>query len=586
MGISNFAGLFGLLALIPLIILYMLRPEREIKLVASNYLWQQMQEQLLAVKKISKLKKNLLLLLDILIVILITALLLGLFINLEQASKEVVILLDGSMSMNATDISPNRFAKAQAEAGAYLDKLSDDTVLTLVYLSEQPELIYHQQSGKAMLKSGIKKLKPSYNEWQTDDLKSFLNGLSLSENSTIVYFGDRNLSFAEVFLFKKDDNNLILKDVSSSESQDGLLVMATVDNRGSKAKTVEISLYDNDNYVETIAVEVESRAIAKAFFSPLPVTFGNLRAEIDNEDILALDNTRFLVKEQARTPKIAFISDGNFFLEKFLALKDFEVYKMSLKDYSLLDGFDLYIFDSFLPENLPVDGNMLFLDPPSSISDLGVDVKGYIENPNFEKTEHSINEFTENSSFRLKSAWLYALKTGQEAILRTKDGALAIDFMLDKQKVVVFGFDFRYSDLPLDTQFPIYMNNIFTYLLEQKMTAETSYTLNQAVLINPLPTASEIIVTKPDGNEVVLNDSDNGVFKDSDLLGLYKIEQAGKRAYFAVNPSVYDEDESGEIVKTAMLGLKKRDINLAILVVLLFLLSVELYLRLFSFRRK
>ncbi len=580
MGIGNVAGLLGLLALVPIIILYMLRPEREIELVPSNYLWQQMQEQLMAVKKISKLKKNLLLLLDILIVLFITALLLGLFINVDQESKEVVILLDGSMSMNANDIKPSRFARAQTEAIAYIDKLADDSMVSLIYLANQPELVYHQQSGKRVIKSGIKKLKPSYNEWQTADLKTFLNGLNLSENSQLIYFGDRNLSFAEVFLLKRDDNNLILKELTANQSQDELLVMATVDNRGSGAQTVEISLYNDKDYLETVAVEVAARSEAKVFFSPLPTGFTNLRAEIDNEDILALDNTRFLVRQGATIPKVAFISDGNFFVEKFLALKDFEVYKMSPKDYSQLDGFDLYIFDSFLPKNLPVDGNMLFLDPPSTIADLGVDVKGYVENPQFDKTEHSINKFTENSSFKLRSSWLYDVGAGKDTILKAMDGALALDFMKDRQRIVIFGFDFRYSDLPLDTQFPIYMNNIFTYLLSQKMTAENSYKLGQVVLINSLPTASEIKVIKPDKKQVLLNDSDNGVFKDANLLGIYKIEQAGKSAYFAVNPTVYDENDSGEIIKTATLSMQKKDINLVILVLLIIALIVELYLRL------
>jgi Ca-activated chloride channel homolog len=104
----------GALLAIPVILLYMLRLRRREVVVSSTFLWQQILRDREANTPWQRLKRNLLLFLQLLI---LAALVFGLarpFIVVPAVSAgQIAVLLDASASMNATD-SPDgtRFEEA------------------------------------------------------------------------------------------------------------------------------------------------------------------------------------------------------------------------------------------------------------------------------------------------------------------------------------------------------------------------------------------------------------------------------------------------------------------------------------------
>jgi len=121
--LSPLGLLFGLLA-VPILILYMLKLRRREVEVSSVMLWQMLLRDREANAPWQRLKRNLLLLLQLLLLAALVIALARPFLRVPAiAAGTVVVLLDASASMNATDARsvPNRFEAAKAAARQLID---------------------------------------------------------------------------------------------------------------------------------------------------------------------------------------------------------------------------------------------------------------------------------------------------------------------------------------------------------------------------------------------------------------------------------------------------------------------------------
>src|SRR5437879_8916771 len=107
---------FVFAASIPVVILfYLLKRKRVVKLVASTLLWQQFLAETQASAPFQKLRKNWLLILQIILLTLaVLALARPYFAARTKPAQLRVIVLDASASMQAIDESPSRFEKARS----------------------------------------------------------------------------------------------------------------------------------------------------------------------------------------------------------------------------------------------------------------------------------------------------------------------------------------------------------------------------------------------------------------------------------------------------------------------------------------
>ena len=133
--------LFGLLAL-PVLALYMLRLRRKDALVSSTMLWHALLRDRQANTPWQKLRRNILLLVQLLLLaLLVLALARPAIPTPLIASGSIVVLLDASASMSATDAAPTRFAAARLETQKLLQGLSDQAVLAVILVDHQPRLL-------------------------------------------------------------------------------------------------------------------------------------------------------------------------------------------------------------------------------------------------------------------------------------------------------------------------------------------------------------------------------------------------------------------------------------------------------------
>ena len=125
MNFINPLALLWLLLLAPIIIFfYLLKLKRREVLVSSVFLWSHLLKDIQANSPFQKLRRNLLLFLQLLAVLLLV---LGLSRPLLRVralgGRSTILILDGSASMRSTDVGRSRFEEARTQALRFVDQM-------------------------------------------------------------------------------------------------------------------------------------------------------------------------------------------------------------------------------------------------------------------------------------------------------------------------------------------------------------------------------------------------------------------------------------------------------------------------------
>src|SRR5499427_2984838 len=148
---------FAFAAAIPVVVLfYLLKRKRVVKLISSTVLWQQFLAETQASAPFQKLRKNWLLILQIILLLLvILALARPYFAARTTPAQLRVVILDASASMQATDETPSRFEKARAEALKWVDGLAGSDQMVILQAGANTEVKQSATSEKAALRRAL-----------------------------------------------------------------------------------------------------------------------------------------------------------------------------------------------------------------------------------------------------------------------------------------------------------------------------------------------------------------------------------------------------------------------------------------------
>src|SRR5215831_5802318 len=153
--LAPLALLFGL-SIPVVIVFYLLKRKRVVKLVSSTLLWQKFLSETQASAPFQKLRKNWLLILQILLLaVTVFALSRPYFAAKAKPAQLRVIILDASASMQATDETPSRFEKARAEALKWVDSLANSDQMVILQAGANAEVKQSASSEKAALRRAL-----------------------------------------------------------------------------------------------------------------------------------------------------------------------------------------------------------------------------------------------------------------------------------------------------------------------------------------------------------------------------------------------------------------------------------------------
>src|SRR5262245_48968835 len=111
----------------PIIVaMYLLKLRREERRVSSTFLWKRVVRDVEANAPWQKLRRNILLLLQLLLLLLLAlALARPFFRTTGIAGRNLIVIVDRSASMAATDVQPSRLDAAKQQAVRLIDQLPD-----------------------------------------------------------------------------------------------------------------------------------------------------------------------------------------------------------------------------------------------------------------------------------------------------------------------------------------------------------------------------------------------------------------------------------------------------------------------------
>ena len=186
---------WALLGAIPvgIVLLYFLKLRREPVEVPSTYLWSRTIEDLHVNSLMQRLRRNLLLLLQLAAVLLAALALLRPGHHGEQASQDrSVFLLDSSASMLATDVEDdeNRFESAKRLIGERIDAMNDTDKAMLVTFSDRPDVLQSFTSDRGRLRDALDRATVTHR--QTDILGALKAADGLANPRRSSELGDMN----------------------------------------------------------------------------------------------------------------------------------------------------------------------------------------------------------------------------------------------------------------------------------------------------------------------------------------------------------------------------------------------------------
>jgi hypothetical protein len=357
---------------VALIALYFLKLKRRPERVPSTLLWRRSMEDLHVNSLFQRLRRNLLLFLQLLIIFLAMFALAGPrskgFFNERQ---KYVIVIDNSASMSATDAGKTRLELAKAEARKVVDAMNASDLAMIISFNDRAKVEASYTSNKSVLRGAIERVAASEGSTSprealevaaglanpsrqfeegtvataevppklvmlTDGGFDDVEGFSLGNlQASIVVVGkppraprkaeaDKTPAVEGKPLPNPSDNVAIaaLQTRRDDEKTDRFQIFGRIHNYREEAASIEAKLYKHDSakptspgsLLDAIALEIAAQA-DQSFKFDLPGSgAAEFEVRIDVKDAQPLDNRAFAVVSEPRRSKVLIVSSGDRYL--------------------------------------------------------------------------------------------------------------------------------------------------------------------------------------------------------------------------------------------------------------------------------
>lgn len=619
-----------------IIIYYFLKGKKREKRISSLLFWRNLYRDKNTFSFHLKFTPDILFFIQMLILLLlVTALLQPILTRTGILEERVVLIIDRSVSMQATDIHPDRYSQAIEKAIDRVQGFSDRVEIALVDGAKDPQLLVDFTSDHDRIIDFLNKIEVTDTELDLDKTLGLARALfSVEKEANILFFtdgvfGERvekqqiNFDNIEIVSGSKAVNNtgIIEFDVREKSGYPGEYeLFLTIGNFADEPVIVPISIRARNR---ENGDPHQGRILLKDRLSMKPGEeqgryytlrvdrrqFIDINLEVD--DSFQKDNhvVAILGTELVDSFRVLLVSERNFFLENgLLVVPGIKVLTTTDTDFNQSE-YDLVIFDGIKPPaNYQGSGLYIGVEPVGILDEelISVQATGSISS---QDSGHRILRFVNlrELKFRDYLAWSASedKKTpGLTPLVSTPQGAIMVSGQVPDYKWVFIGFDLYKSNLPLQASFPVFLSNLINWFAPHHFNPglnhiETSSVYEFTADNNYRPEK----VFNPTGKEVQLvKGSQNYLIRDTYWSGFYRIVSTRistnkskaasslnntddkKERYFAVNLNSRTESNLRQVYqpvhreKIREKGIKTIQLWTYILLLVLVLMIVEWYL--------
>ena len=537
---------WGFLSLAAILALYLLKRKYEVRNVPSTFLWRKAGQELSASKPFQKLRRNILLPIQLLMAaVLVLALMRPVLPG--DAGGETVMIFDLSASMQAKDGGETRLEEAVETAKGMLDGMRAEDALTILAVSGDTQQLLTRSTDRGAARRVL------------DGLVSSNSAADLSGAVSLAQAMEREVGQLNIIIFS--DDYIPSDGIAVHNANQGLDNCAVysfeVENGVGYARAVN---YGDDKeitlacYAEGVLCDARTLHIPAGESAGTALDIPECRwayVEIQESDAIQTDNRLYYAAEMRNTYTVALSGEGSIFLERAIALRDdIQIVRTTDDERSSVDA-DLYVYGES-PLYFSVDAEAPAIQAGEETA------------PNGMLQLAGDEGLTSGLTLSDVAVRAYRPLTGGKTLM-TLDGQCV---MAADGRTVALGFDIHDTNLPMKYDFPILVQNILHMLLPENAADVGDGFCGEDVLIPvpadcasariEMPGGQHMQLSLQDGEaaqrsgtdaeRVHLSASENGAvrFSETAEAGLYTLviedgSSAGER-FFALRMPLTESD--------------------------------------------
>ncbi len=542
-------------ATIPVVILfYLLKRKRVVKLVPSTLLWKKFLAETQASAPFQKLRHNWLLVLQILLLAFAVVALARPYLSSKTAiGRLLVVILDGSASMQSKDESPSRFEKARAEASQLAQSIQDSDQMVVLLAGPQTQVMQSPTGSKVALKRALDACTVS--DGPTRLVDAFKLALSLVKDRSeaeIHLFSDG--AFPALTEFENENLNLIYHASGKAARNAGIVnldVRAHPDDPSRRAVFVNLfnastndlagtlELHFEGGFISSRGVELKARQTSGEVFTVAQDQDGVFTLRLNLEDDLAVDNEVSIQSLLPQPIRVLLVTKGNRFLEKALTSAPRVELGVAPDLAEASPDVDIVVLDDVPPLVWPT-GNLLAVRGSQTN---WLTVTGKVESPSIVdwNTTHPILRFVGLENVQITEALAAQTPGWGQSIVDGQNAPLLLAGEQARRRLIWLAFDPLQSTWPLRVSFPIFIANALEWLNPAGAKSSASMVKAGDPLRLQIPagtaiqTASVRRGTGPTQELPALLGDREVVFGDTLRCGIYELSAGTNQAKFCVN---------------------------------------------------
>ena len=542
--------IFGIVG-VGVVSLYILKLRRRTVAVPFSPLWQKILKDKEATSLFSKLKRLLSLLLQLALLLLLV-----LALGDPRAAatlikgRNLVVLVDASASMQATDVAPSRLGAAKDKVKSMIRGLGGSDRMLVAQMDAMVTPMGPMSGDTGELERALDQVSatdaradfPRALRFAADALRGVDNAeivvvsdgvLGAAEDATGgVHLGDTRLSFVPI---GKGKRNVGITQFSVRRyplDKSRYEVMLEVTNTGPEQEDIELSLLGDNNLVDLTKLRLKPGERLPRFYPNLSGASRTLEAKIaplpGSQDSLPADDHAYALLPERRRAKVLVVSPGNTYLEAALLLDEYlDVQVVSPKEYVekiAPSGAkqDVLIFDGATPAQAP-RGNAIYLDPRGPGSPVKVEAE--LKQPGFDKIErkHPIVRWTALDDVNVSRGHKLVPEIGDKVVGASDQGPILVAGQRGGFKFVAVGFDPRDSDLPLRVAWPLLLLNSINWFTDEDSQYISSFRTGDVWRVPVVSNSGQARLKVPGGADVLVPVHEGRAVYLGEKAGFYEL---------------------------------------------------------------
>jgi hypothetical protein len=553
------------------VVFYILKLRRRPVAVPFSRIWTRILRDKEATSLFSQLKRLLSLLLQL---ALLALLLLALgdpraAQNLVEG-RNIVVLVDASASMQATDVAPSRLEVARERVRSMVRGLSGTDRMLIAQMDAAATPLTTLTGEISELEAGVAKVSatdaaadfPRALRFAADSLRGLPSPevIIVSDGalgdavdaSGPVHLGEVKVSYVKI---GEGAKNAAITGFSVRRyplDKSRYEVMLEVTNTSDDPMEVELSLFGDGQLNDLTRLRLAPHEKLPRFYPNLSGASKTLEAKLQmadgTHDDLPADDHAYALLPERRRARVQLVSGGNMFLEAALLLDEYlDVTQVAPASYPAKGSFDVTIFDNVAPPVAPNSGGILYLNP--SGTDVPFEVGKLIESDEKRDDRLGFDELdAKNPLLRYTAlsdvniARGHALKGTKEdkVVAASYKGALLLQGRRAGRKFVALGFDIRESDLPMRIAWPLFLLNVINDFIEEDVSYISSFRTGTVWNVPVSSAASTATLTLPSGEQRIVPVKEGRAVFLGQKAGFYTVAtgtSAEETSMFAANLS-------------------------------------------------